>query len=704
MIVELPGYVRRYLERRGISRLFPPQREAVEAGLLEGENVLVASPTASGKTLIAEMRIVRDLVEGDAERIVYVVPYRALAREKSEDVREAVAFASEEGGPEGARVTVATGDVREPLRGLPVGVTVTTAEKLDASLRHDPTLASKVDTIVLDEVHLVGDPSRGPTYESLAAAVKASGDPGVLALSATVGNPEELAEWLDARAVVSDWRPVELKGRVHVARSGSPSDRASVALELARENLRRGEGTLVFVYSRRRVEEEALELARSLREGFGSRELAREVLEVSRDETARRLAEAVAKGVGFHHAGLHPEHRALVEDAFREGEIGVVFATPTLAAGVNLPARHVIIQDFGVRIGGEFKPDRNEFQQMAGRAGRPGFDDVGFVHVVASPGSEDVAWDFLHSPPAPVRSALTSGPALRRMLLGFVATGVAGSVGDLEGIFEETLARSSGGLGSDALEGSLNVLEGWGMLERYGSTVSATRLGKVVAWTYVTPDTGHFLRLFLERTGGDPEAVVTGVAFSPDFTAPRIEGNPRSGGQTTLDGFMSGGGVSGSVDLPVEEALEVAFEGFGVEFDAFEVEKREAWASLLLEWIEGRDLDDLVRSYGTFPGDVLAATRDAAWLAWAASRIGSVVGVDVDPWLPERLEHGVPEHLVPLTRVRGVGRKLAERLYREGYERPEDLASASPSELARVEGIGEKRAREIIESAKELVG
>ncbi len=704
MGLRLPGYVERYLARRGVERLFPPQREAVEAGLLEGENVLVASPTASGKTLIAEMRVLRDLVEGEAERVVYVVPYRALAREKARDLEEAVSFAVGEGGPEGARVTVATGDVREPLRGLPVGVTVTTAEKLDASLRHDPSLAGRVDTLVLDEVHVVGDPSRGPTYESLVAAIRASGDPGVLALSATVGNPEELAGWLDARPVVSDWRPVELKGRVHVARSGSPSDRASVALEIARENLRKGEGTLVFVYSRRRVEEEALELARSVGRGFGSEELARKVLGVSRDETARRLAEAVARGVAFHHAGLHPEHRELVEDAFREGEVGVVFATPTLAAGVNLPARHVVIQDFGVRIGGSFKPDRNEFQQMAGRAGRPGFDDVGFVHVVASPGSEEVAWDFLDSPPAPVRSALSSGPALRRMVLGFVATGVAGSVEELEGIVEGTLARYSGGLGPDALEGSLRVLEGWGMLEASGGSLSATRFGEAVAWTYVTPDTGHFLGLFLERVGGGAEAVVTGVVFSPDFSAPRIEGNPRSAGQTTLDGFVSGSGSASVPDLPVEEALEVAFEGFGVELDAFEVERREAWASLLLEWMEGRELEDLVRAYGVFPGDLLAAARDAAWLAWAASRIGSVVGVDVDPWLAERLEHGVPEHLVPLTRIRGVGRRLAERLYRAGYERPEDVASADPSELVRIEGIGERRAREIVEAARELVG
>ncbi len=182
--------------------LTPIQEKAVQAGLLEGTSLLVCAPTASGKTLIATMALGRTLGKG---KTLYVVPLKALAGEKFKEYQQLLASTS-------YHVAIATGDVDSDAGHLErYDVLILTSEKLDSLLRHKVAWLSQVKTVIVDEIHLLNDPRRGPTVEIILTLLKSIITPQVIGLSATIGNPQELADWLKATLVQDTWRPVELK-------------------------------------------------------------------------------------------------------------------------------------------------------------------------------------------------------------------------------------------------------------------------------------------------------------------------------------------------------------------------------------------------------------------------------------------------------------------------------------------------------------
>ena len=204
LISELPvdERIRTILREEGLEVLRPAQEKAVRAGLLEGENILVVTPTASGKTLIAELALITHALKGRMG--VYIAPLKALAAEKHTLFQKRYARL-------GVRVTLSIGEYDTPPSHVQrADVLITTSEKLDALLRHDMRFAERLGVAVFDEIHLVQDPQRGPVVEILATLLKQRGVQ-LIGLSATIGNPDELARWLDARLVRDDWRPVTLE-------------------------------------------------------------------------------------------------------------------------------------------------------------------------------------------------------------------------------------------------------------------------------------------------------------------------------------------------------------------------------------------------------------------------------------------------------------------------------------------------------------
>lgn len=192
-----------------IEELRPAQEKAVRAGLLERKNILVCTPTASGKTVIAEMAMVKSILE-NRRKAIYIVPLKALASEKFRD------FKKRHGNY--LKVALSIGDLDSADDYLTnYDLIVCTAEKLDSLIRHHAEWLHKVDTIVIDEVHLMNDPGRGPTLEIIITMLKDMiKDLQIVALSATIGNPEELAEWLEANLVVDQWRPVKLHKGIYM--------------------------------------------------------------------------------------------------------------------------------------------------------------------------------------------------------------------------------------------------------------------------------------------------------------------------------------------------------------------------------------------------------------------------------------------------------------------------------------------------------
>ena len=204
----LPPEVLEILQNEGIDELRPAQEKAIEAGLFENKNLLVTTPTASGKTLIAELVAAKKITERFGKTI-YIVPLKALANEKYKDFKRKYEKLF--------KVAIATGDPDQEDKYLTnYDLIICTAEKLDSLIRHHAPWLKEVAVVIVDEIHLLNDPSRGPTLEILITILKTMlKNIQIIGLSATIGNPEELADWLNAQLVQDDWRPVKLKKGIY---------------------------------------------------------------------------------------------------------------------------------------------------------------------------------------------------------------------------------------------------------------------------------------------------------------------------------------------------------------------------------------------------------------------------------------------------------------------------------------------------------
>jgi len=202
--LHLPEYFKNFYQT--FPKLTPIQEKAVKADLLKNKSILVCSPTASGKTLIATMAIVNTLPLGKA---IYIVPLKALANEKYKEYKELLKNTN-------YQVIISTSDVDSDSPYLSqYNLIILTSEKLDSLIRHKASWLSEVKTVIIDEIHLLNDPTRGPTLEIIITLLKSLIKPQIIALSATIGNPNELAQWLEAKLIQDNWRPVELKQGIY---------------------------------------------------------------------------------------------------------------------------------------------------------------------------------------------------------------------------------------------------------------------------------------------------------------------------------------------------------------------------------------------------------------------------------------------------------------------------------------------------------
>ena len=374
MLIEklpIPDSLKQQYRMGGIIELYPPQAECVRKGMLDKKNLLVAIPTASGKTLVAEMAMHTHIAQKG--KCLYIVPLKALASEKFDEFNN-----------KGIRVGIATGDFdrRDDLLGR-YDIIVATSEKVDSLLRNNARWIGEITLLVIDEVHLIDSESRGPTLEMVIAKMRYR-NPAmqVIGLSATIGNPQVLAGWLDAELVTGTWRPVDLRqgvfcdNRIHFREGMREVRQVSKNyndLNLCLDTIAEGGQCLVFVSSRRNAEAFAKRAAAAIKSDAPELKNCAEKLESSAEtEMVRTLAHCVSQGAAFHHAGLSRQERTVVEEAFRKGHIKCISSTPTLAAGLNLPARRVIIRDY-LRFTAEegMQPiPASEYHQMAGQ-GRP---------------------------------------------------------------------------------------------------------------------------------------------------------------------------------------------------------------------------------------------------------------------------------------------------------------------------------------------
>tara|TARA_B110000014_G_scaffold264180_1_gene263854 strand:+ start:201 stop:2750 length:2550 start_codon:yes stop_codon:yes gene_type:complete len=500
-------------ENWGISQLFPPQARALPNSL-DGRNLMLAIPTASGKSLVAHITMAHRLSNDlKGMRGVYIVPLKALASEKFRELSEICKSVD-------LKVGLAIGDRSSENNFVEDSdVLVCTSEKLDSMLRSNPSLMDDIGIVVADEFHLLQDPSRGPTLEILLSRIRHRVEGAqILALSATVGNANDLAEWLDADLVKSEWRPIALYSgtltgldlRYHSVESpggdfslpepkrldGGVNKNLHSVLDDTTEMSKQ---MLVFVASRSSAQKEARELSKHVKSKLdaGGHNFSDSVTE-SWDEmanslsvresgsvTAKALANAVRGGVGFHHAGLTSSQRRVVEEGFRTGNLLCIVATPTLAQGVNLPASRVVIRDsrrWSTVAARSMPLPVMEVRQMMGRAGRPGFDEFGESFLVSkSKQDEDSLIDlYLKGEPEDVTSKLANpgaqnaeeDGALLAHILSIVATAGIDDRDAISRFLSKTFLSSQ--MNPETLEARTDDVLYWlcenGMIERRGES------------------------------------------------------------------------------------------------------------------------------------------------------------------------------------------------------------------------------------------
>ena len=664
----------------GITSLYPPQAESVDP-VLAGKSLLLACPTASGKSLVAYLALLRAVREGRTG--LYLVPLRALAHEKVEELEKFEEL--------GLKVGISIGDFDLPAEKLEkLDVLVATSEKADGLLRRGSPWLDRLGVVVADEVHLLRDPERGPTLEiSLTRLRRRYPDLQIVALSATVSNSEEVAKWLDAEHITSGFRPVPLKlgvyydGRITftdlTVRDIPPPGEA--VPRLVRTVVQDGGQALIFVNSRKASEQLAETLIPTVRgllspeERTRAKAAAAELGAVSDEETEgiRRLSGLLPNGVAFHNASLTNPERRVVEHAFRDRALKALVATPTLAAGINLPARRVIVRDtsrYDDRLGLQAPIPALEVQQMLGRAGRPRFDPVGEALLLArTPEDEDRLLDrYLSAPPEPIQSRLAAEPALRMHLLALVASGAVSSEGELQGFFGATFYGQTLPL----FELHEKIASVRRFLERNellvpGEALRATGFGELTSELYLDPLSAIVLRDVLTRApiGVGIFPLLSAVAAVPDLPPLFL----RRGEEADLLARYTDEAEELLV-RPEEPPLDLDLESFLSTLKT---------ASVLEAWVGEEPIVEITQRFGIGAGDLRSKVEDADWLLYAAGRLARVfqrrVGRAVDD-LSFRVRYGVREELLDLVRLRGIGRVRARQLYRAGYPDREALRNA----------------------------
>lgn len=687
----LPKMITEGLKKRGIIYLTPPQTAAIRAGLLRGKNLVVSAPTASGKTLIAELALLNWWLKG--HKGVYATPLKTLASEKAMEFKYWESL--------GLKVGLTTGDFDEPGEWLgQYDIVVATYERLDSIFRLKPSWISNVGVVVIDEFHMVGDYERGPIVEFLTVRALRLGAQ-LIGLSATIGNPDELSEWVKAELVTSDWRPVKLiegyyskySKTIEFMDGRSEPVKGPVPHHVARETFRNGYQSLIFVHSRHKAEK----LARTLAVRFGAPTLTTHdiVSQLEKSEAPRieknNLKDLVQRGVAFHHAGLSHASRSIIENAFREGTLKIVVATPTLAAGINLPARRVLVYTKRYE-GGYMRPiSVAEYKQMAGRAGRPQYDPFGEAIIADAPTTE-YALKFIRGEPENVRSSLISERALRIHILSLIASGDASTIEELMRIMRKTLAFKQLGpeAGENATEYTVSRLGGMGMIILNGRKVRPSRLGSYVSRLYIDPLTAvTVLENLKEKESVKPIYYFTLIAMTPDFTKVRIVKyrDLEEEAAIALD--------QGEIPEPVEGA------------DYYDWLKAFKIGKILNAWIEEVSEDEIIERYDVGAGDLRNIVETAEWLLYASSRVCEATKMKEHASelriLTLRVRHGIKEELLDLVRVRGIGRVRARILYSRGIKSLAQLAQISPAVLASLPTFGRKTAEDVIAAAKELL-
>ena len=679
-----------FLKKEGYTELYPPQEDSIKAGLLDGKSLLISAPTASGKTLIAILSMINYLSKSKG-KIVYLSPLRALAAEKFSEFKklESIDFKRK------IKVKISTGDFEAVDKDLVNSdVIILTNEKMDSIIRHGSEWVDDVGLVIADEIHLIGDDDRGPTLEIILTKLKLlENKPQILGLSATISNSDEISEWLGCKLVENKWRPVPLFEGVYDAGSVVMNDGREFEIEssirgkpvdLGIESVKNGGQSLLFAETRTRSSSLATKAADAISTSLDKSEI-KELEKISRKILAnnehtdliKTLATLVKKGVAFHHAGLNQNCRETVESEFRNGKIKLIAATPTLGAGVNLPARRVVISSlnrYNSRVGTNMPISILEYKQLCGRAGRPQYDDFGEAIIIGNSNRSELIDYYINGEPEPIESKITDDKSLRTHILSLIATNPGIKKDQIIDFFLQTL----GGLQTRkptikfGIDIAIKFLLSEELIIKKEKRFAATEFGKKVSKLYIDPLTATFFRDSIEQvskerkhTLGFLHVITSCEEFFPKFSLRNKDYEKVS---LLLENYSS-------------ELIEPISE-----YDC----SRSLLA--LQSWITESSEISLSDNLNMQSGDMHRMVETADWLVYClrelakqSNRVDLLEELDI---LRRRIIYGIRKELVDLVKIKGIGRIRARILHKNGIKNLEDLSKIPVKKLAEIDKIG----------------
>lgn len=665
-----------------IKEFNPAQKAVIESGYLEDKsNYIISIPTASGKTVLGILPALKTILNGG--KAIYAAPLLSIQNEK---VKEFKAF--EEHG-----IKVGKHPSNSDL-------SVMVFESFDALTRFSWNVLREVDTLIIDEFHLIGEYSRGPTLESAITRAKII-NPSlrIIALSATLKNIDEIEQWLDGKTVEHDYRPVPLNKEVLDAEMFNTKNKNDVIVKIVEKAIEDNSQALSFVSTRRFTESLATYVAKKIdkkttkeqKQKF--KQVADKLLEVPKKKgslpttTCLKLAEAAEKGVVFHHAGLFNEQKEIIEDEFRNGNILMITATPSLMYGVNLPSKYVVIRDHTRwTSNGPASIPVFDYEQMSGRAGRPQYDDVGYSYLVAKTMDEafDLEARYVNGEIELTNSKLIDNKdAIYKQIIAQIASSLSKNLDDLNDFFGKTLYGfqmknnpSMSMFAQDSLnwelESALEFLLQNGIIRATPEGLKTTDFGNLIAKSNYAVETAVKIKEYVSTMEKlNPAEMIYALAETPDLPLISFKGRKSKD--------------------PVRDKLSECG------LFAVDIGNPEATAVSLIEWIDERNEYEIENAYNVYSASTRRSAYEASRLVKFAKNTLEVLGnysnlKDMD-YLSARLYYGVKEDIIPLVvGVKRLGRKRARLLMKTFGD---NLSEASEKELQKVEGIGPKLAGKV---------
>lgn len=665
-----------------IKEFNPAQKAVIESGYLEDKsNYIISIPTASGKTVLGILPALKTILNGG--KAVYAAPLLSIQNEK---VKEFKSF--EEHG-----IKVGKHPSNSDL-------SVMVFESFDALTRFSWNVLREVDTLIIDEFHMIGEYSRGPTLESAITRAKII-NPSlrIIALSATLKNIDEIEQWLDGKTVEHDYRPVPLNKEVLDAEMFNTKNKNDVIVKIVEKAIEDNSQALSFVSTRRFTESLATYVAKKIdkkttkeqKQKF--KQVADKLLEVPKKKgslpttTCLKLAEAAEKGVVFHHAGLFNEQKEIIEDEFRNGNILMITATPSLMYGVNLPSKYVVIRDHTRwTSNGPASIPVFDYEQMSGRAGRPQYDDVGYSYLVAKTMDEafDLEARYVNGEIELTNSKLIDNKdAIYKQIIAQIASSLSKNLDDLNDFFGKTLYGfqmknnpSMSMFAQDSLnwelESALEFLLQNGIIRATPEGLKTTDFGNLIAKSNYAVETAVKIKEYVSTMEKlNPAEMIYALAETPDLPLISFKGRKSKD--------------------PVRDKLSECG------LFAVDIGNPEATAVSLIEWIDERNEYEIENAYNVYSASTRRSAYEASRLVKFAKNTLEVLGnysnlKDMD-YLSARLYYGVKEDIIPLVvGVKRLGRKRARLLMKTFGD---NLSEASEKDLQKVEGIGPKLAGKV---------